>query len=119
MRNQFIGKTSRETGLSVDTIRFYEKVGLINPPARTGGKFRIFRAEDIHNLKNIRNLLDMGFSLTEIERVLRLRHGGMDVCTEVRDLLRKKVAKVRGKIRLLHRLEQEILKELQINTAHG
>jgi len=63
MRGQFIGQASRDTGLSIDTIRFYEKVGLIEHPARTCGEFRIFSVEDIHDLRVIRRLVSFGFSL--------------------------------------------------------
>jgi DNA-binding transcriptional MerR regulator len=108
MRDQFIGRAARESGLSVDTIRFYEKVGLIQHPARTSGKFRIFRVEDIQHLRVIHKLIDLGFSLSEMKQVLELRRRNMNACTAVRDLLRRKLVKVKGKIRVLRRLEQQL-----------
>jgi len=63
MGGQFIGQASGDTGVSIDTIRFYEKVGLIEHPARTCGEFRIFSVEDIHDLRVIRRLVSFGFSL--------------------------------------------------------
>lgn len=110
MQCQFIGKASADTGLGVDTIRFYEKVGLIEHPARTKGKFRTFGVEDIHELRVIRRLIDLGFSLSEMKQVLWLQHRNrnMEACTAVRDLLLEKLAKVRGKIRILRLLEQEL-----------
>ena len=59
MQGQFIGTASRETGLSIDTIRFYEKVGLIELPARTSGEFRIFGVTDIRDLHLIRKMLKL------------------------------------------------------------
>ena len=59
MRGQFIGKASRDTGPSIDTIRFYEKVGLIEHPARTSGEFRIFGVRDTRELHLIRKMLKL------------------------------------------------------------
>jgi DNA-binding transcriptional MerR regulator len=70
MQGEFIGKASRDTGLSIDTIRFYEKLGLIEHPARTCGEFRIFSVEDIHDLRVIRRLVSLGFSLSETRHCL-------------------------------------------------
>ena len=97
MRGQFIGQASRDTGLSIDTIRFYEKVGLIEHPARTSGEFRIFSVEDIHDLQVIRRLVNFGLSLSEMKHVLGLRRKKMDACPSVRDLIRRKLVTVRAK----------------------
>ncbi len=112
-RVQFIGKVSRDTGLRIDTIRFYEKVGLIKHPHRTRGKYRAFSIEDIQNLRLIRKLVDLGFSLKEMKLLLDRQRKKMNACMEVRDLSRKKLMKVRGKIRLLRSLEQELSHDLR------
>lgn len=108
MKWQFIGKASADSGLSDDTIRFYEKIGLIGHLARTKGKFRTFGIEDMQQLRLIRRLVDLGFSLDEIKCVLGLRHKKMDACTAARDLLQQKLVNVRIKIRMLRLLEQEL-----------
>lgn len=108
MQRQFIGKASADSGLSVDTIRFYEKIGLIGHPARTKAKFRTFGVEDMQQLRVIRRLVDLDLSLGEIKYVLGLRHKNMDACTAVRDLLQQKLVNVRIKIRMLRLLEQEL-----------
>jgi len=113
MQGEFIGKASKDTGLSIDTIRFYESLGLIEHPARTKGGFRRFGAEDIRDLRVISNLLDLGFSLSELKRVLGLRRRHMDNCIDVRDLLRRKLVRVRVKIRFFRRLERELRKGLR------
>ena len=105
MQAQFIGKVSRHTGLSIDAIRFYEGMGLIGHPARTGGNFRVFSVENVHDLRVIRVLLDLGFSLSEMKHVLGLHRKNMDACREVRKLLRSKLKQVRGRIRILRQLE--------------
>lgn len=119
MRGQFIGKASRDSGLSIDTIRFYEKVGLIEHPARTSGEFRIFSLRDIRDLRLIRKLVKLGFSMSEMKHVLGLQRKNADACTTVRDLLRRKLVKVRGKIRVLRGLEQELRQDLRQIIAHA
>src|SRR5712691_6620057 len=115
MQAQFIGRESKDTGFTIDTIRFYEKAGLIEHPARTKGKFRTFGVEDIHQLRVIRRLVDLGFSMSEMKQVLWLqqRNSNKDACAAVRDLLRGKLRKVRGKIRVFRRLEQELRQDLR------
>lgn len=117
MQGEFIGKASKDTRLSIDTIRFYESLGLIEHPARTKGGFRRFGAEDIRDLRVISNLLDLGFSLSELKRVLGLRRRHMDNCIDVRDLLRRKLVRVRVKIRFLRRLEWDSERDCEDNRS--
>lgn len=88
MQGEFIGRVSKDIGLSIDTIRFYERLDLLEHPARTKGGFRRVAVEDIQDLRLIRRLVDLGFLLKEMKRVLGLRHRHMDSCIDVRDLLR-------------------------------
>jgi DNA-binding transcriptional MerR regulator len=118
MPGQFIGKVSKHTGLSVDAIRFYEAVGLIAHPVRTGGNFRVFSVENVHDLRMIRKLLDLGFLLSEMKHVLELHRKGMDACMEVRKLLRGKLIQVRGRIQILRQLELGLRQGLQQKMDH-
>lgn len=113
MQGRFIGSASRETGLSVDTIRFYEKVGVINRPPRTRGKFRIFSSGDIQDLRVIAKLTRFGFSLNEVKLVFGLQHKNMDAGAKVRELLQRKLGRVRAKIRLLRRFEEQLRQDLR------
>jgi hypothetical protein len=61
-----IGRAAQETGLTIDTIRFYEKQGLLRRSPRTEGGFRLFGATEIETLKFVRKAQELGFSLTEI-----------------------------------------------------
>src|SRR5579884_2217193 len=67
-----IGKVSQATGLSIDTIRFYEKRGLLDRPLRSEGGFRLFDAEDIQRMQFIRRAQQLGFSLAEIRELRAL-----------------------------------------------
>lgn len=108
-----IGRASQQTGLSVDAIRFYEKQRLLERPPRTEGGFRLFTPEHIQRIQLIRRAQQLGFSLSEIRELLVLQHGDGETCSHVRDLLRAKVAAVRGKLRELEILEQQLRKSLR------
>ena len=109
-----IGKAAKATGLSVDTIRFYQKSGLLSPPARTSSGYRIFDEADINELQFIGKAQELGFSLAEIkELVLVLRNQNGQTCPEVHTLLKHKLAGVRQKIAALRQLETELARAVR------
>lgn len=103
-----IGRVARETGLTIDTIRFYERKGLVRQQARSRGGFRLFSREDVRSLKFVRHAQELGFSLKEIRELQALRGGSVRACEHVRDLLEQKVSRVREKLEELKRLEHEL-----------
>lgn len=102
-----IGKAAKQAGISVDTIRFYQKLGLINSPSRSAGGYRLFDRDQIHDLKFVRHAQELGFSLTEVRELLALRQKH-HACSEVQAMLNRKLADVREKIKSLGRLEAEL-----------
>lgn len=107
-----IGKVALETGLSVDTIRFYEKEGLLRAPERSDGGFRLYSARDIAQLQFIRKAQELGFSLAEIRELLLLQDERTEACTHVRDLIQNRLQAIRGKIEDLKRLERHMKEAL-------
>ena len=103
-----IGKVARATGLSVDTIRFYEKEGLLREPERSEGGFRLYSARDIEHLLFIHKAQELGFSLAEIRELLFIQDERTEACTHVRDLIRNRLSTVRAKIEDLKRLERHL-----------
>lgn len=103
-----IGEVARQTGLTVDAIRFYEKERLLQRPPRTRGGFRVFSAEDIERVQFIRQVQELGFSLGEVKELLVLRTGSVEACSRVRGLLEQKLIKVRHHMRELQKLEHEL-----------
>src|SRR5438876_810728 len=79
-----IGKIARETGVSVDTIRYYERVGLLPKPARTPAGYRTYSPAVIHRLAVVRNAQRFGFPLKAIAGFLRVRESGGKPCHDVR-----------------------------------
>src|SRR5260370_2517129 len=103
-----IGQVAKETGLSVDTIRFYEKEGLLKRSPRTEGGFRVFGPVEIQALKFIHKAQELGFSLSEIRELLILRSEHVPACSHVKELLQQKVASVEKKIEELRTLEHSL-----------
>jgi DNA-binding transcriptional MerR regulator len=102
-----IGKAASVAGVSVDTIRFYQKIGLIKSAGRSAVGYRLFDGEDIHDLTFVRHAQELGFSLTEVKELLTLRQKH-HVCSEVQSMLKRKLRNVREKINSLCRLEAEL-----------
>jgi len=109
-----IGKVSEQTGVTADTIRFYEKEHLLDRSSRTEGGFRLFGPSDILRIKFIRRAQQLGFSLREIRELMMLQRDGAETCSHVRDLLKTKVSAVRDKIRELTHLEKELTARLRV-----
>ncbi len=107
-----IGKVAEQTGVSIDTIRFYEKVGLLEKPARSQGGYRMFGPNEIGDLRFIGKAQELGFSLNEIRELLLVRRQE-HACAPVRELLRRKLDSVRQKIEELLRLETELKQALR------
>lgn len=94
-----IGKAAEKAGVGVETIRFYERRGLIEQPHRpnrTG--FRVYSADTIRRIRFIRQAQQIGFSLREIQELLSLRADPSADCSDVRDRAAAKVEEVNGKI---------------------
>ena len=107
-----IGKAAKLAGVSVDTIRFYQKLGLIDAGSRSAGGYRIFSEGQIHNLKFVRHAQELGFSLNEVKELLALRQKP-HACSEVQSMLKRKLVDVREKIEILARLEGELSRALR------
>jgi DNA-binding transcriptional MerR regulator len=94
-----IGQVGQETGLSIDTIRFYEKQGLLKRSPRSEGGFRLFGLHDIETLKFVRKAQELGFSLNEIRELLILRSDHVPACSHVKELLDQKLTAVEQRSR--------------------
>jgi MerR family transcriptional regulator, mercuric resistance operon regulatory protein len=103
-----IGQVSKQSGVTIDTIRFYERTGLLAAPARSTGGFRRFSSEDLASLQFIRNLQELGFSLHEIRELLSLRTNDLRACSEVQKKLQGKLRDIHAKRIALVKLEDEL-----------
>jgi DNA-binding transcriptional MerR regulator len=108
-----IGQVARKTGLSIDAIRFYEREGLLPPPSRTEGGYRLYREREVADLEFIQKAQQLGFSLSEIRELFSIQRHPQEVCVHVRDLIAQKLSAVRGKIAELQRLETDLVAALR------
>ncbi len=103
-----IGQIAKQTGTSVDAIRFYERSGLLAMPSRSQGGFRLYSADDVAAVEFIRTLQTLGFSLKEIHESLSLRTNDLRACSELRRMLDSKLKDIHVKRIALARLEDEL-----------
>jgi MerR family mercuric resistance operon transcriptional regulator len=103
-----IGALSEQTGVGVETIRYYEREGLLPTAPGTAGGHRVFGEAHLRRLFFIRRSRELGFWGTEVRALLDLVDGGYS-CGEVRDLTLRHLAKVRAKVADLRRLEKTLI----------
>jgi len=102
-----IGRLSSESGVHVETIRFYERAGLMPEPPRSRGGHRLYDQRHLDRLRFIRRGRELGFTLEEIRELLRLVDGGF-TCGEIRSITLAHADSVRAKIADLERLERTL-----------
>lgn len=94
-----IGELAKKSGLSADTLRYYERLGLLHPPQRSSGGFRVYPAETLGRLSFIRRAKLVGLTLHQIADLVSFQdQGGLTRCRPVRDLLRVKLGELTSKI---------------------
>jgi len=112
-----IGALSRRTGVNIETIRYYERIGLLAPPPRSMGGHRVYDREAVRRLAFLRRARELGFTLDEVRTLLDLVDGGF-TCGEVLDLTERHLAGVRARIADLQRLEARLV-EISEGCAGG
>lgn len=100
-----IGQISRRTGCNVETIRYYERIGLLPRPARRG-TYRQYGPDDVGCLSFIRRSRELGFTLDEVRTLLELAAGGPGTCAQARELAAGHLVEVRRRIADLRRMER-------------
>lgn len=104
-----IGRLSRETGVNIETIRYYERIGLLAKPPRSDGGRRLYDPTSSRRLGFIRRARELGFSIDEIRALIALS-GGKGRCADVHTLTVRHLADVRAKIADLKKLERTLAK---------
>ncbi len=112
-----ISDVSKLLGMSADTLRYYEKIGLIPKVQRSGGGVRLYSEADLSRLRFIRRAQSMNFSLAEIGALLNMREDPQHARDEVRELTRGKLAAVERQLAELDTLRREL--QLLVNLCTG
>lgn len=111
MKGLKISQVGKEAGVNIETIRYYERLGLLSEPARTESGYRVFPPEVVQRIRFIKRSQDLGFTLTEIHKLLTMNESESFGCREIRQFTTKKVKEVELKIRDLQNIKS-VLEDL-------
>jgi Hg(II)-responsive transcriptional regulator len=113
-----IGQLAQKTNTDVQTIRYYERQGLIAEPQRTVSNYRVYDNNAIARLTFIRRAKDIGFSLNDIKVLLKLADGEVRRCVDIKEFAETRLAKIRLQISDLKTMERTLL-NLVNQCAHS
>ena len=102
-----IGQLSQRTGANIETIRYYERIGLLPVPLRQG-RYRSYDGTDVARLGFVRRSRELGFSIKEVRALLDLAAGGHENCADARDMAAVHLLDVRSRIADLRRMERTL-----------
>jgi MerR family mercuric resistance operon transcriptional regulator len=103
-----IGDAARASGCHIETIRYYERIGLLARPARNSSGYRTYLPEEVDRLRFIARGRELGFSLEEIRSLLTLSDDPALSCHDVDQLARHHLAEVRQRLRELQSIAREL-----------
>ncbi len=108
-----IGRVARKAGVGVETVRFYERKGLIEQPPRKGNGFREYPVDAVRRIRFVVHAKELGFTLREILGLLSLRSQSAESCDSVKEQAEVKIADIEEKIRGLRRMKSTLRKLTQ------
>ncbi len=117
LRSMRIGEVAAAADVPPETVRYYEKRGLLAAPHRTANGYRTYDGHALNQLRFIRISQAAGLTLAEIRRVIELRNDGTTPCSHVETLLSDKLAEVRERQRQLTALEHELARLVERSTT--
>ncbi len=106
-----VGKLAKEAGINIETIRYYENIGLMPKPKRTESGYRIYSGNDLKRLLFIRRAKELGFTLKETAELLNIKVESKNTCGDVKRLAEKKIKNVEQKINDLKKI-RDVLEKL-------
>jgi len=112
-----ISEAATASGCHLETIRYYERTGLMPSPERTGSGYRSYEQADVERLRFITRGRDLGFSLEEIRSLLRLAQDPNLSCGEVDQLARKHLSDIQARLTDLQRMASELART--VGACHG
>ena len=119
MATMRIGQIARKAGIGVETVRFYERRGLIDPPPRGPSGYREFPQSVVRRLVFIRRAKELGFSLNEIRELLDISLDPDAACSDVKRKVDDKLAAIEEKIKSLRRMKRALNGLLRACQAQG
>ncbi len=104
------GELAHQAGVNKETIRFYEKKGLLSDPARTESGYRQYTQKDLDRLVFIKNAKELGFALSEIKELLAIADGDIYKCCDVRKIAENKLEHIDNQLKHLRKLRTTLSK---------
>ena len=114
-----IGQLAMQVGVSIDTVRYYERHGLLPQPQRRASGYRHYGKQDIARLRFIRRAKDLGFSLHEIQELLHLSESSNADRAEVRSLAKRRLDDIEHKLRELEAMRATLTKLVGLCSGRG
>jgi MerR family mercuric resistance operon transcriptional regulator len=119
MKPLTIGQVARQAGVGVETVRFYERQGLLEEPSRRESGYRQYPEEVVAQLRFIKRAKELGFALKEIKELLALRVDPAITCAEVKRQTEAKIADIEGKITSLLRMKKALVRLTAVCRGQG
>lgn len=104
-----IGELAEQCGINKETIRYYERMGIISEPSRTNSGYRMYPSEAVDRIRFIKRMQELGFSLSEIHKLLGVVDKDDERCKHMYDFVTKKIDEVRKKVKDLKRIEHMLI----------
>jgi Hg(II)-responsive transcriptional regulator len=119
MNELTIGRLAKQAGIGIETVRFYERQGLIEPPRRTNSNYRIYPEEEVTRLRFIKRAKSLGFTLNEIKELLFIRHDPHATKADIKNRTLAKLEDVKRKISDLTRIKTALEHLASSCDGHG
>ncbi|MCZ4250957.1 Cd(II)/Pb(II)-responsive transcriptional regulator [Pseudoalteromonas shioyasakiensis] len=114
-----IGELSKTTGCSIQTIRYYEKEGLLSTPERTEGNYRLYGERALKDLEFIKHCRSLDIPLTDVKRLMELKNKPEESCASVNKLIAQQLALVNNRMRELKTLKAELQQMASLCTTEN
>jgi MerR family mercuric resistance operon transcriptional regulator len=119
MESLTIGKLAKKTLINIETIRYYERRGLIPKPRRKESGYRQYPHETVTRIQFIKHAKDLGFSLKEIKELLSLRLDPQTPCSEVKKRAEAKILDIEKKVKTLQGMKKALHKLTKACSGYG
>jgi MerR family transcriptional regulator, copper efflux regulator len=107
-----IGEVSKESGVGIEALRFYERQGIISQPVRAESGYRMYDVGVLDELAFIRRAQTLGFSLADIGRIIAERRAGQNPCAAVREIVRSRLRELDERLAEMKRYRRELASTL-------
>lgn len=119
MKKLRISELAKKAKVNIETIRYYERRGLIPEPPRSESGYRQYSEETVERIKFIKSAQELGFSLKEILELLSLRLDPNTTCREIKERAEAKISEIEEKIGVLQRMKKALMKLIETCNGEG